>query len=225
MVLLLWDSDTSEAPKLGGFMYEVVVKEDGTVQKVPRTLAHTDWSKEERSATIHREYLWDTVVPETELWMPWDGRFETHQEFVEWTPVNLDTTTNQQVLDLLEAWASMQEKEKILFDVFGLEWMVRLFNHYFEWSSLGWLNDVLLPINMTYLDKVHNFPPELLRQLKEKQWEPFIAHNILEWPNWEVHFIDTDHRPLTLLWKPNPLNRVWAWITKKALADLKRRNT
>jgi len=204
------------------FTYERVVKSNGEVVKQPRTLLHTDWDTERTSLEIHREYLSDSV-PDTEIYNPTSWWFETHQDFIEWRPVNLATTTNQQVLDLLEAWSTMQEKEKILFDVFGLEWMVRLFSHYFDWTSLWFVNNVALPLNMEYLKRMHNFPPELLQQLKDKDWEPFMAHNIIEWPDWNIHFIDTDYRPLTLLWKPNPLNHVWRWITSKALKDLSKR--
>jgi len=204
-------------------MYQVV-KKDGRVIKVPRTLKHTDWEQEAKSLKIHKDHLWDSI-PDTDIDIDNDKswRFETHQDLIQGTPVNLATTTNQQVLDLLEAGATMQEEEKILFDVFGLEWMVRLFSHYFDGSPLWFLNDVTLPINMEYLKGIHNFPPELLQQLKEKDWEPFIAHNIIEWVDGKIHFIDTDHRPLTLLGKPNPLNHVWRWITAKALKDLERK--
>lgn len=206
------------------FMYTIKVNDDLTVTKTPRTLAHTNWYNEDVSLKIHKDYLWKDIVAETDIHTaPLLTSFETHQEFILWTPINLETTTNQAVFDLLEAGASMQEKEKILFDVFGLEWMIRLFNHYFGDRLLWNMNDMFLPLNAQYLNLVHNFPPELLKKLKEKEGDPFIAHNILEGKDGSIHCVDTDYRPLDIWSGLNPLNHIGAWITKKALDDLKNR--
>jgi hypothetical protein len=34
----------------------------------------------------------------------------------------------------------------------------------------------------------------------------------------DIHFIDTDYRPLDVF---HPLNMIWNWITQKALKDVK----
>ena len=79
------------------------------------------------------------------------------------------------------------------------------------------MSDLLLPANAKYLKLMHKFPNNLLNKMNESWESPFIAHNILQDENWDLKFIDTDYRPLDMF---HPLNKVWNWITQKALKDI-----
>lgn len=211
------------------FMYEVIDKGDWTVEKKPRKSEVTSSEREEESLKIHKKYLWDLIVPDTDIYLAnWseNGDFEVHQEkIIKWTPVDLINTTNEKVFQLLESWKEMQRENNILFDIFGMKWMIDLFNYYYSWTPIKTINDLLLPANAEYLKMMHNFPVWLLDKMNKSNWNPFLAHNILEDSKWDIHFIDTDYRSLDfkdlLKWDRNvPLNKVWDWITKKALKDL-----
>lgn len=201
------------------FMYTVKDCWDWTVEKIPRAPWNTSLSNEKKSLKIHKWYLWDLVVPDTDIIISSNSWFETHQERVEGKPVDLMDITNEKVIQLLESWQWMQSEEWILFDIFGLQWMVALFDYYFSWTPIKKLHDLLLPINSKYLKLMHNFPDWILAEMNNNiSGSPFVAHNILEKSNWDIHFIDTDHRPLD---PQHPLNLLWNWITKKALKDIR----
>jgi hypothetical protein len=67
------------------------------------------------------------------------------------------------------------------------------------------------------LKAIHEFPEWLLQEMNNQNWNPFLAHNMIEDKEWVIHFIDTDHRPLDPM---HPLNLVGNWITQKALKDI-----
>jgi len=211
-----------------GFWY-TVYRDGNRVVKLPRNENTRILASEIAGLEAHETHMWDfipnTTFTETDEW------YNVSQEFIAWEAVDLMETTNNKVFELLESWATMQEKEWILFDVFWLEWMVRLFNYYYGDTLLGKTNNFLLPLSWRFLQILHNFPYETIKQLNKDTSSPFISENILENSSWNVKFVDIEHRSLQ---KPKsikelkkyPLNLLWAWITKKALKDLmKNRNT
>ncbi len=209
-----------------GFMYTVIDKWDWTVEKIPRKAWNTSSEKEKSSFELHKKYLWDLIVPDTDIFIPKkkiissSDNFEVYQDkIIRWNPVDLINTTNEKVIELLASWSEMQKDNKVLFDVFWLEWMVQLFEHYFKWTPIKSFNDLFLPANAKYLKIMHNFPLWLLEEMHLKELNPFIAYNILEDEKWDIHFIDTDYRPLDVF---HPLNHIWNWITQKALRDVKK---
>ncbi len=201
------------------FMYTVSDKDDWTVEKKPRAAWNTSAINEINSYNLHKKYLW-IIVPETEIYKWNRDNFSVHQEKVEWTPVDLSVDFNKtEIMNLLNSGANMQQNHRVLFDVFWMQWMIRLFNHYFANTPIKNMSDLLLPVNAKYLRIIHNLPENVLSEMNNDiEWSPFIAHNILKDDKWEIHFIDTDNRPLDPL---HPLNLVWNWITQKALNDLK----
>lgn len=201
------------------FMYTVNDKNDWTVEKTPRAAWNTSADNEANSYKLHKNYLW-IIVPETEIYK-WNREdFSLHQEKIVWNPIDLAVEfTKEEIIKLLEWWANMQQNHRVLFDVFWMQWMIRLFNHYFANTHIKSMSDLLLPVNAKYLRIIHNLPESVLPEMNNDiEWSPFIAHNILKDDKWELHFIDTDHRPLDAF---HPLNLVWNWITSKALNDLK----
>lgn len=204
------------------FMYDVTDSGSNKVVKIPRAPWNTSISNEELSVAIHKSYLWESIVPDTQIVLSDSHWFLTHQELVKWWQA-IDLTqeiTKQDVKELLENWAKMQSEQGILFDVFWLQWMINLFNFYFSWSPIKKMSDLFLPANAKYLQMIHNLPPEILMQMNsDTVSSPFIAYNILRDENWKLHFIDTDYRPLDVF---HPLNLVWSWITQKALRDVGR---
>lgn len=204
------------------FMYSVSDKDDWTVEKIPRAPWNTSAENETKSLKLHKQYI-GILVPETEIYKWSSEKFSVHQEIIEWIPVNLAVDfTKDEVMKLLTSWSNMQQNHKVLFDIFWMQWMIRLFNYYFAWTSIKNFSDLLLPVNAKYLRLMHNLPETILPEMNKEDWSPFIAHNILKDKDWELHFIDTDHRPLDSF---HPLNLVWNWITKKALNDLNKNNT
>ncbi len=217
--------NTSDDYVWEGFWYIVAWNEDWRVTKTPRNQSSRILDDEKKALKIHQDYLWkfipDTKFQKTEDW------YEVHQDYIEWNPVDLMTTTNDKVFELLNAWIIMQEKEKILFDVFWLEWMVRLFNYYFSDTYLWKAKDIVLPLAGSILQLINNFPKEKLEVLNNDTTSPFIVSNIIEKYNWDVKFVDIEQRELSLpksfsSFKKYPLNLLWAWITKKALADVQK---
>lgn len=200
------------------FMYSVSDEEDWTVKKVLRAPLNTSAQREKSSLELHKTYLWDIIVPETEIYELKSGDFEVHQKKIEGTPLVLTDLTSDNVRKILELGALMQKEHRVLFDIFWMQWMIQLFNYYFWWTPIKELSDFLLPANAKYLHLMHNFPEGLLREMNEATWNPFVAHNILQDSEGKLHFIDTDYRPLKLIC---PLNIIGNWITQKALADLK----
>lgn len=200
------------------FMYTVSDKNDWTVEKLPRAARNTSAENEDSSYKLHKKYLW-IIVPETEIYKWNSDNFSVHQEIVDWTPVDLAVDFNKtEIMNLLNSGANMQQNHRVLFDIFWMQWMIRLFNHYFANTPIKNMSDLLLPVNAKYLRIIHNLPENVLSEMNsDSDWSPFIAHNILKDDKWEIHFIDTDHRPLDPL---HPLNLVWNWITQKALNDL-----
>jgi hypothetical protein len=208
-----------------GFWYTVTWNWNKVI-KTPRNQLSRILNDEKEALKTHQDYLWESI-PSTEFKQT-KGWYEVHQDFIRWNPVDLMTTTNDKVFELLDAWISMQEKEKILFDVFGLEWMVRLFNYYFSDTYLWKAKDISLPIAASILQLIHHFPKEKLEELNNDKTSPFIVPNIIEEDNWNVKFVDIEHRELISprsisSLKKYPLNLLWAWITKKALTDVQRR--
>lgn len=202
-------------------MYSVNDKKDWTVEKIPRAPWNTSAENEANSYKIHKNYLW-ILVPETEIYKWSRESFSVHQEIIKWTPVDLSVDfTKEEVMKLLNSGATMQQNHKVLFDVFWMQWMIRLFNYYFAWTPIKNMSDLLLPVNAKYLRIIHNLPETVLPEMNNENGSPFIAHNILKDNDWKLHFIDTDHRPLDPL---HPLNLVWNWITQKALKDLNKNN-
>jgi len=198
-------------------MYDVENMWDWTVKKIPRTTRHTSAIHELVSLHRHKDNL-GLYIPETEIYKWPEAGFEVHQELVEWTPVDLAVEmTNEQIRKLLDWWREMQNREWVLFDIFWIQWMIKLFNYYFQWTGIKKMSDLLLPANAKYLRMMHNFPERDLVELNKKWWNPFIAHNIIKEADWNMKFIDTDNRPLDPF---HPLNLVWNWITQKALKDL-----
>lgn len=189
------------------------------VIKTPRTPRFKDLDWEKNSPRLHRNFLWDRTIPETDVHITWD-EFKIHQEYVSWfNAVDLEKEfMRDDVQRILEAWAAYQKETWNLFDIFGLQWMIALFQYYFPEGSLMRAG-ANLHISSVYLDKVHNFPQSDLEALKAQEvTSPFTAHNLWRDKNWKLKFIDLDHRPINIR---NPLNKVWAWITEKALSDLK----
>ena len=202
------------------FMYKVFDNEDGTVQKIPWNTEKTSLEKEETSFNIHKKYLWD-YIPDTDFIDKWNGLFELKQEFISWKPVDIIDFTNEEVIKILNSWLTMQEKNKIFFDIFWLEWMIRLFNYYYWWTILKTLYDKSIPLGSLYLEKVHKLPKWKFEEMnleKNNKWNPFVAHNMIIDDDWNIRFIDTDNRPLNAF---QPLNMIWNWITKKALHEVK----
>jgi hypothetical protein len=203
------------------FNYQVFSNEDWTVTKIPRKVENNKLDTEKKSYGIHKEHL-GTFLAKSEFIgdETWKYVEKVLQEEIKNAKViDLRNTTNKVVIKLLELWSNMQEKEKILFDIFWLEWMISLFNYYFEWTILKKISDTFLPINSIILEKTKWLPVWYLKELNEKEKAPFLAYNLLENENWEVFLIDTDYRPLTFL---NPINIVWKWITNKALKSLQK---
>lgn len=200
-----------------GFVYDVYDWEDQTVIKIPRTSRYRK-EVEENSYQIHKQYLWMWVAESN--YVRHENTYRVIQEKIEWNPIDLMNTTNNKVNKILEHGKNMQNAENILFDVFWLAWMIRLFNHYYEWKWLKAFWDICLPINKIILDYFYNFPPKLLAEMNEQTWNPFIAHNLLEDKDWNMRLIDTDFRPLD---KKHPLNLAGNWITQKALDDIKKK--
>ena len=193
------------------------------VIKTPRTLNFKDPKAERASSWLHASFLWTELIPETDVFLKSRWDFEVHQEYVSWfNPVDLEKEfMRDDVQRVLESWAAYQKETWNLFDIFGLQWMIALFQYYFPEGSLM-RTGANLPINSLYLDKIHNFPQSDLEALKAQEvTSPFTAHNLWRNENGTLKFIDLDHRPINIL---NPLNKVWAWITEKALTDLKTRN-
>lgn len=198
-----------------GFVYNVYDGDNQTVIKIPRTTRYKK-EVEENSYDTHKKYLWMHVAESN--FIDHGNTYRVIQEKIEWNPIDLINITNSKVNKILEQWNNMQNVENILFDIFWLAWMVRLFNHYFDWKSLKALWDLCLPMNAQILKYFYNFPPELLVEMNQQNWNPFIAHNLLEDKNWNIILIDTDFRPLDI---NHPLNLAGNWITQKALQDIK----
>lgn len=203
------------------FMYDVSINWDSEVLKTPRAPWNTSIENERLSVVLHNSYLWD-YVPDTKIISSDTHWFLTHQELVNWwNHIDLAIeSTKQDVIDLLEKWVRMQKEQKILFDIFWMQWMINLFNYYFKWTNIKKFSDLLLPANAKYLQLMHNLPPEALIQMNSDiKSKPFVAYNILRDDKWILRFIDTDYRPLDIF---HPLNLVGNWITEKALRDIKR---
>ena len=202
-----------------GFNYEVFDIWDWKVKKRPRT--ENNLKIEQNSFDIHKKYLWD-FLPDTEfIWEDWKIK-EVIQTKVKWAEIiDLNSMTDDvknQVNELLSRGLSMQEKHKILFDIFWMEWMIALFNHYFKNSTLKKISDFTLPFNSKVLEAIKKIPSEMMINLNNKEDNnPFLAYNLLKDIDWKVHFIDTDYRKVNIF---HPLNFVWNLITKKALKDL-----
>jgi len=205
-----------------GFWY-TVRKNGKNVIKTPRNMSTRNLWDEKTALETHQKHL-DQFIPDTSF--KWDkSAYEVHQEFIEWDPVNLMNSTNDKVFELLDTWISMQEREKILFDIFWLEWMVRLFNYYYWDTLLGKTNNFALPLSWRFLQMLHNFPYSKIKALNDDHSSPFVSENILEDKEWNVSFVDIEHRWLSkpknfAALKKYPLNLLWAWITKKALKDI-----
>ncbi|MDP2090146.1 MAG: hypothetical protein Q8K30_00985 [Candidatus Gracilibacteria bacterium] len=200
-------------------MYTVNDKNDGTVEKTPRAAGNTSADNEANSYKLHKNYL-GIIVPETEIYKGNREDFSLHQEKIVGNPIDLAVEfTKEEIIKLLEGGANMQQNHRVLFDVFGMQGMIRLFNHYFANTHIKSMSDLLLPVNAKYLRIIHNLPESVLPEMNNDiEGSPFIAHNILKDDKGELHFIDTDHRPLDAF---HPLNLVGNWITSKALNDLK----
>jgi hypothetical protein len=204
-------------------MYEVVSSWNWLVIKTPRNPKRTTLEKERASYDLHKSYLWD-FVPDTEFIKDWNGFFVEQTEIIWAKAVDLAVEwTKEDVRKLLEAWAKMQRENWVLFDIFGVEGMIILFNYFYSWTPLKKVSDFFLPFNARYLQFAHKLPPEVLKSMNDDTTTPpFTAHNILRWEKWLVHFVDTDYRPLNIR---NPLNLAWNWITSKALKDLENKRT
>ena len=202
------------------FMYDVYTHPylKYKVLKIPNDPKSTSISDEKESYELYKKYLWDNVA-ETEFIDKGNWDFEVIQELVKWKPIDLADSINKDVFEILEKWNNMQEKHKIFFDIFWLEWMIILFNYYYKDTYLKKISDFSLSIASFYLERVHKLPKWKLKELNERTWNPFVANNILRNENGVIKIVDTDNRPLNIL---NPLNLLWNWITKKALKDIKR---
>lgn len=203
------------------FNYEVFSNWDWTVTKIPRRKEINKIENEKKSYKIHKKELWDFLA-KSELIsnQTWKYVEKVIQEEIKNAKIiNLRDNTNEKVKEILELWNNLQEKHKILFDIFWLEWMIALFNYYFEWTLIKKISDITLPINSIFLEKTKWLPKWYLKELNKLKKPPFLAYNLLENEDWEVFLVDTDYRPLSIL---NPLNLVWKWITNKALKDLKK---
>jgi hypothetical protein len=197
-----------------GLVYEVYDKQDQSVIKIPRSKIYRK-NIEEDSYLLHQKYLkWS--VAQSDFIESWDS-YNIIQEKINGNPVDLHNITNQKIHKILEQWQDMQKAENILFDIFWLEWMIQLFNYYFDEKALKSLWDLCIPMNAWILNYFYNFPPELLKQMNQNKWNPFIAHNLLEDKDWNITLIDTDFRPLDI---KHPLNMVGDWITQKAIDDI-----
>jgi len=217
-------TDTRHEYHSPSFLYTVKVDEEAwIIVKTPRSTLHTSAEHEKTWLNKHNQYM-SNFIPDTDVVLT-DTWFQLQQEYIDWKPVDLRTNMNPDVWKLIEAGQDLQAQERILFDVFGIEWMVRLFNYYFEKGDmLREINEAALPLNAQYLQMMHNFPPELLKQLNtENNKNPFIAYNIRETEDGRVYYTEANNRDLSvsrLTSKVNPLNRVWAWITRRAMQDL-----
>lgn len=200
------------------FLHNTYSDEQWAVIKIPKTTRWTSYEKEARGRDIHWEYLWGFLA-ETQIETASEHGYTITQEEIIGTPTDIMNSTSEQINTLLEKGMTMQSQEWILFDVFWMESMVALFNHYFKWTYIKRLSDLLLPVNAQYLKLMHNFKPQDLYKMNNQDINiPFVSHNILkEDGTWDIKFIDTDYRPLQ--WN-KPLNLVGNWITQKALTDI-----
>jgi hypothetical protein len=200
-----------------GFMYDVDTSGTEKVVKIPRS-NRVRKQQEQTSYEVHKIFLWDTV-PDTKFFDDENTWFKVEQDKVYWEPVNILQDSSKKLYDILKLWQTMQEKQKILFDIFWMQWMIALFNYFFAETNFKKFNDLFLPLSEKYLKAVHNFPPWVLAEMNQVKGSPFIAHNLLKDSDGNYHFIDTDYRPIDIR---HPLNVLWDWITKKALQEVER---
>ena len=196
-------------------MYDVDTTDHDKVVKIPRS-NRVQKVQEEISYKVHRTFLWD-IVPDTEFFDDPNTKFRVEQKKIDWTPVDIISDSSNELHEILKLWQTMQDKQKILFDIFWMQGMIALFNYFFAGTYFKKMNDSLLPLSEKYLKTIHNFPAWILVQMNQVQWAPFIAHNLLKDKAGKYHFIDTDYRPLDIR---HPLNLLWDWITKKALKEI-----
>lgn len=201
------------------FAHEVYETTDGRVIKIPRDPKNTSIANEQKSLDIHSSFVGE-FIPDTKILKDEGYWFIINQKLViDWNPVDLlEEWVQDDVKRLLEWWTRMQKNHSILFDVFWMHGMIRLFNYYFNWTIIKKLSDILLPMNAKYLELVHKVSPDLLYELnKDNGIHPFFAYNILRDKEWKLHFIDTEYRPIDIF---HPLNMFWNWITQKALNEI-----
>jgi len=200
-----------------GWLSNQVYKQWDKVIKLPRKWEYSDSIK--KGYEIHKKYLWDSI-PNTEFnEIKWKSTIM--QDFVQWNPVDLAQTSNERVFEIIELWYKMQKEEKIYFDLFWLEWILSLYYNYLPpWLSNNIMkkdSDLLFKLNSYLLEKLYNYPRKELRKIIEKSWNPFLVHNLLETPNWEIKMIDFEYKRLSPF---NITNQVFSLITKKTVSDV-----
>jgi hypothetical protein len=200
------------------FLYTVEKWDDNTVIKTARNNS-TSIADEQNSLTRHKDFLQNYVV-EWDFYMPKYWRLESHQEFIDGSPVDLQKEySRSDVQDILARWKDMQDTSGYLFDLFWLKGLVNIFNYLHDWgfwkiSKLG------LPISARLLEQEYNFPKELLYKMdSDTQSSPFIAYNLLRSTDDKLLCIDTDNRPIDIM---HPLNILWRVYTQKILEELEK---
>jgi hypothetical protein len=167
----------------------------------------------------YKKYFWNIewihIIP---VYLS-EGNMILTQEFINWEFIDLLTTTNEKVFELLEAWNNMEDAENILFDIFWLEWLIRLFM-FFNKDNIIWKSkNTIDPSAQFLLNLLFKFPKEEYQKISHSEELVFISKNIIENTEWELHLIDLEKRNLS-----NPLNKLWHVYTKKAIKFVQENN-
>ena len=206
------------------FQHNVYLSEDQTtVTKTPRQAVGTSTALELKNAiSTHEEYLQDylldsTVEVDSEHW------YRITQAYMyEATPIDLLVQSNPDVEELLAMGATMQEKEKILFDLLWMEGQIQAFGHWLENNVLTRsvvkpvVDSVVVPVSAQILKYLYNVDPTKVTESYTRS-HTITAHNILHDKKSNIRFCDPEYRPFVPKKIKDLFNHPWKRITAYAL--------
>ena len=168
----------------------------------------------------YQKYIWNIAWVSIKKVTLSNDSMEITQDYVNWECVDLLTTTNEKIFELLEASNSLEQKEKILFDIFWIEWLIRLFI-FFNKDNFIWKSEKIIhPIASKILNLIFKFPEAEYKKIASSSDPIFQSKNIIEDWNWELNLIDLENRKFT-----DPLNKLWHIFTKKAIKHVQENNS